>query len=761
MNFAAAILYAISTSVLLGIALGFSQGGLGRGSAIAALLGGLLVAVFSLWKARGSAPVRRPRGWEWFAVGLFAWFSVRAFLWLVTIEGDEIKTVVWNNCGDLSLHIGFIRYLANGAPFWPESPIFAGGKLSYSIGADLFNSLLVLLGIDVYRGLVLVGLVCSALAGVALWRWGRAFTMLGFLCNGGLAAAALLLPHHLAGAVMGSPVGFPDASQWPVLLDFQSNTAWKNIPLTMFITQRGFLYAIPAGLLLLCSWRARFFKGQGDDEWRMPVWGEVLLYASMPIFHIHTFIALSFMLAAFFLARVEIRKPLGVLVGAAFVPATILVWLTMGMLQSAPLPHWGDMSQFENPPPRPGAKVMGWNPGWMSGDDTTRAGYAAIGGDPEASSTLGRLGRFAYFWVLNFGILPILVIALCVVLFRMIFRRNFHIRTAMLWAFGAMLLSAMLSGWEFWERGVFFGEVENPGGITFSPMLAAIFAAIAGAMRPPSNGARMVRAALFGLAALFAIAASFPTASEVLDHFRVNALPLIAATVALFILLDRISRDEQRIAWPAVFVLPALYLFFLCCHVKFAPWEWDNTKIMIWAYLIVMPFLWDFVVAPMRFWTRVFVCELLFFSGFITLYGGLRPDMYGRTIASVSELQVVERAVKDIPITEPILVKPTHDHPVLLVGRRVALGYPGHIASHGHDPGPHERKTEAIMRGWGDWRMLSSMLGVRYLYWGRMENESYGGHDQPWRFTRRIYAAHDMELYDLDTPSVPLDDLPQ
>ena len=755
MNFAAAILYAMSSSVLLGIALGFSRGGLTRGSAIVALLGGLLVAVVSLWKTKRWAKIRRPRGWEWFAVGLFAWFSVRAFLWLVTIEGDEIKTVVWNNGGDLSLHLGFIRYLANGAPFWPESPIFVGGKLTYSIGSDLFNSLLVLLGIDVYRGLILVGLVCSAVAGMALWRWGRAFTVMGFLCNGGLAAAAILLPHGLAAAVTGNPVGFPGADAWPLLLDFQSNTAWKNIPLTMFITQRGFLFALPAGLLLLCSWRARFFKGQGDDEWRMPVWGEVLLYASMPIFHIHTFIALSFMLGAFFLARPEIRKPLAALVGAAFVPATILVWLTLGMFQSAPAPEWGDMSQLDNPPPRPSPDVMGWKPGWMSDDDTTRSGYAALGGDAEGTTTLARLGRFAYFWALNFGILPVLALALLVVVLRMVFRKSIRLRSALLCVLGAMLLSALLSGFSYWEKGSFFDQSASIDGITFTPMLAAIFAAIAGVMRPPTNGARMVRSALFGLAAVLAISASVPDAAAILNKLRINALPLIAATVALVVLLDRLSRDNQPPVWPAVFVLPALYLFFLCCNVKFAPWEWDNTKLMLWAYLIALPFVWDLVIARMSFWTKAIVCELLFFSGFLTLFGGLRPDMPSRTIASVSQLKIVEQAVKNIPITEPILSHPSHDHPLLLIGRRVALGYPGHVSSHGLNPERHKNHIAAIMHGYGDWRILAAELGCHYLYWGEAETREYGGFDQGWRFTKRVYVTGGVEIYDLDIPSVP------
>ncbi len=686
MNLAAAFLYAMSTSTLAAILLGFLFSGLDSHSALTALGCGFCVAVFSLLRRPTFAKMRGPRGWEWCAVLLFAWFTVRAFLWLVTVEGDEIKTVVWNNGGDLSLHLGFIRYLANGAPFWPESPIFAGGKMTYAVGADLFNSLLLLAGMDVYRGLVIVGLICCALTGVALWRWGRAFTMAGFLCNGGLVALVLFLPHSVAQAVSGSPVGFPEADGWPAALDLQGALAWKSIPISMLITQRGFLFALPAGLLLLCSWRARFFAGQGSDEWRMPVWGELLLYASLPIFHVHTFIALSLMLLAFFLACPVIRKPVLRFVGIAFLPATLLVWLAMGMLQSSPPPRVYDMEEIENPPPRPASKVLGWKPGWMSDDEATLRGFSQLGGDPSVPTTSGRVARFAYFWLLNFGALPFLIIALVVWMLRLVFRKRVSFSHAFLWCAAAVFLSAVLDGW-------------NPA----------------------------------------------------------NSLPLIVATVLIFCLLLRIASGWHQQLWPAVFVLPSVYLFFLCCNVKFAPWEWDNTKVMMWAYLIVLPFAWEFVVARLRFWMRMIVCEVLFFSGFITLFGALRPDMPYRVIASKTELELVERAVRDIPITEPILSHPSHDHPLLLVGRRVVLGYPGHIASHGMDPTEHQSYIAAIMQGTEEWRILAAELGAHYLFWGKAERDAYGGDSQGWRESQIVGGAGDFEIFDLAVPALPLE----
>src|SRR5213078_3005310 len=67
-------------------------------------------------------------------------------------------------------------------------------------------------------------------------------------------------------------------------------------------TQRGLLYAIPAGLLLLWSWRERFFRIGERNRHRapLPFWVELALYASMPLFHFHPFLALSIVLLCLF-----------------------------------------------------------------------------------------------------------------------------------------------------------------------------------------------------------------------------------------------------------------------------------------------------------------------------------------------------------------------------------------------------------------------------------------------------------------------------
>ncbi|MEI9895604.1 MAG: hypothetical protein WDN28_17365 [Chthoniobacter sp.] len=111
-------------------------------------------------------------------------------------------------------------------PFWPDNPIFTGGKLTYPIGIDLLHSLLALVGMDVLRGFVWMGVIGAALTGAALWRWGRGFALFGFLANGGLGGFAIFATGKLA--------------------DFQGELPWKSFALALFATQRGLLFALPA-----------------------------------------------------------------------------------------------------------------------------------------------------------------------------------------------------------------------------------------------------------------------------------------------------------------------------------------------------------------------------------------------------------------------------------------------------------------------------------------------------------------------------------
>lgn len=579
-------LVACCTAVMAALVVGLVSRGLGVQTAWVALICGFVAGICA-WNSMAATvrenPAKIPNGWiQWSVITVFTLFSLRVFCWLIFLKDQDVQFLSPNNLGDLSLHITYTKYLANGAPFWPENPIFAGAALHYPFGVDLLNSLLTLAGVDLFRGLVWVGLLGAAATGLMLWRWGGAFAMAGFLCNGGVAGFAIFTTRHLE--------------------DFQDHYAWKSIPLALFITQRGLLYAIPAGLAILWSWRARFLKKKRG----LPFWVETLLYATMPFFHLHTFLFLSAILGCWgiwaFGSRILAKEKAPVfdlgqiakVIAAAVLPATVLIWFLTGGF------HGGNMIR--------------WKPGWLQ--------------DPNAPF---------HFWFINFGFLPVAIAALFVWL---------------------------------WVR-------KNK------------------------------------------------------------------------------PEPSAKTAEYAAFSLPAVAVFLIACFVMFAPWEWDNTKLMLWSYLAVLPALWGMLLEfPLLI--RAAACCALFFSGFVSLLGGIDSTHQGFSLAPRKELDTLGISLRGIAITSTFACTPTYNHPLLLLGRKVVAGYDGHLMSHGIDYQAHKADLERLMRGEPGWQARAKALGVDYLFWGTREQAEFGGSTTPWKASAPVVARGDWgTIYDL-RPTVGL-----
>ncbi len=586
----------LNCSTVSALILGMLGGGLNPPIALAALILGILAGALAYLRTTPDVnpdisdfsdsdrllPKRYRFTWLWILVACFSIFAVRSFCWLLYNDGEELKIQSPNNLGDLALHITFIRNFANGVSLWPDNPIYVFSHLRYPAGMDLFNALLSLLHFDLTRSLVWVGLLASVATCYAFFRWAGTFGIAGFLFNGGI-------------------IGFQFLSTFQ-FLDYQGDKtiAWKSVPLTMFVTQRGLLYAIPAGLLLLWHWREKFFRNATRNQGRgpLPFWVEVSLYASMPLFHFHTFLALTIVLALLFVfGDPQMRGHIITIVGSALIPATLFVALITDFFQAR--------------------SVLEWQPGWVMHDN-----------DFKRSS-------FLWFWGINFGLwLPLaaLLIGIC--------------------------------GWTAWKNDLRLGD------------------------KLPENLA---------------------------------------------------------------FLFPAVVIFMLGLLVKFAPWGWDNLKLMIWGYFIMLPYLWKDLIARWSLPVRVGVCVALFGSGFVSLMGGLKAGGFG--FADRGEVDWVGAVTQKMPVEARFAAYPTYNHPLLLQGRKVVLGYPGHLWTEGFDYSEAEIALRNLMQGAGDWREAARRLRVRYIFWGSEEKINYLTSTRPWEksFTQVASAAWGA-IYDLDSP---------
>lgn len=569
MKFSLVVLAWIALSTCLGIVFGYSPLGLTPLSSLISLSGGFILAVIGvlLRRKRFLTPFEKVQITGVICALIFLAFVARVFLQLIWTEDGAIKVLSPNNLGDICLHLSHINFLASNPHFWPANPIYAFDKLRYPVGIDLFNAELKLVGIEPRLGIIIVAILCSVVTLRSLFLFGGPFIVAAFLFNGGLA-------------------GLQFFHSWE-LQDFQAKLPWASIPLALFVTQRGLLYAIPAGLLLLTHWRGLF--SDRPEAPRLPGWGEWLLYSTMPLFHLHTFIFLSFLLFWWFLfGNPNWRLHLVKLVALSIIPATFLVYCVTGFGKT---------------------NALAWQPGWLNPP-----------GEPPW-----------WFWLNNFGFV----------------------------------------------------------------------------------------------------------------------LPLSLALLVYLCIPERGDVYHRKIPFRRLF-FPAVIAFMACALIRFAPWAWDNTKLFFWAYMLLMYCIWE---AFLRRWhplIRIPIFVALFFSGFISLVGGLVPSQEnGYDIGDQAEWTGVAENLKDFPPETVFATFPTYDHPVLVDGHRVVLGYEGHLWSHGLDYQPYLQLLNKAMLGQSGWEDAFRQLHADYLFWGTFEQQNYPGTSRAWEHLPIVSESPWGQIYDL------------
>jgi hypothetical protein len=472
------------------------------------------------------------------ALALFAAVSLRQFGWLLFERGGLLETLLANNYGDLPLHWTYTRYLASGAPFWPDNPIISGERLRYPFGVDLLTALFVSLGAGMRVLLPAMGLVGAALGASALRRWGGALAVAGFVFAGGLAGFQVLWTGQV--------------------LDYQDAVAWKNLFLALFVPQRGLLLALPVGLVLLWSWRRRLLRAEAG----LAPWVEGVLWGALPLVHLHTFLVVSLLYAIWALGGGRLGRAWSALAWAV-VPATWAVWQVSD--------GFGAVS------------LVGWAWGWMIGSDNPLV-----------------------FLLVNFGL------------------------------FLPLALGALVVAWR--ER----------------------------------------------------------------------------------------HREDLLVLGPALLILAALFV------VRLAPWAWDNTKVMLWSYLLALPSIGTLVLARLGRWWRGAAVVGLLFSGAVSVVaasigGGPRLD-----VLDLEEYPAVCQALEPQPPGARVATAPTFNHPVALCGHPLVLGYGGHLWSHGIDGSGVERQLGVLMRGEDGWRESARAVEARLLFWGPRERRAFPGSLRPW-----------------------------
>ncbi len=373
MKFAIAWVAGVGSTVVCGVVTGLLTGHIGVGVSALSLVVGLAAAICASWHTRDSWISRPQHPASWLLMAVFAFAVWRGFFFLIYSDGSALRIGNVNNLGDLPKHINYIIHLSR-TQFWPANPLIASGAIHYPFGMDLLNALLASCGVGLKESLVWTGLLSMAATWMLLMRWGGAFAVAGVLFNGGL-------------------LGFLFFSEFN-LRDYQAEAAWKNIFLSLIVPQRGFLFALPAGLLVMCG-LSELLHEHGS---KVPRWIGGSILGVMPLFHLHTWMFLVGLLGFWIMfGPRRLRRELVI----AYVPG-FLVSIAFAYAVS---------DGFS------GGSHIRWAPGWMAGE----------GG--------------VSFWMINFGFfIPLLAGVLILA------RKNVYDR---MWLWPCSILLLLLSLFAF------------------------------------------------------------------------------------------------------------------------------------------------------------------------------------------------------------------------------------------------------------------------------------------------------------------------
>ncbi len=168
-----------------------------------------------------------------------------------------------------------------------------------------------------------------------------------------------------------------------------------------------------------------------------------------------------------------------------------------------------------------------------------------------------------------------------------------------------------------------------------------------------------------------------------------------------------------------LFYVPFAAVFVIANVMKLAPWEWDNIKVLIYWYLMSIPFAAFALSLAWRqagAWKGVAAAALavLIFSGGLdvwrTLSGAINYEVF-----STDAVEAANRIKAVTPKDALFLNAPTYNSAVVLTGRRSLMRYSGHLSSHGIDYEQREADVRTMYAGGPQAEKLLRDYGIEYV----------------------------------------------
>jgi hypothetical protein len=183
-------------------------------------------------------------------------------------------------------------------------------------------------------------------------------------------------------------------------------------------------------------------------------------------------------------------------------------------------------------------------------------------------------------------------------------------------------------------------------------------------------------------------------------------------------------------------VIAGWLLFVLCNIIRFQPWNWDNTKLLTWSYLLllipvvrVLSGLWRTKRCLLRVGV-VTMIGVLVFSGGLELMRLLQTSRTTHKMWEPSKIDMAIKLQKIITPEETVLTDDDHLNWVAcLAGGQILMGFRGWLWSYGIDYHERENEVRAMYSGKPEAESLFEKYHVRYAVLSPSARTNLGGNE--------------------------------
>ncbi|MDB5038883.1 MAG: Hydrolase of the metallo-beta-lactamase superfamily [Bacteriovoracaceae bacterium] len=209
------------------------------------------------------------------------------------------------------------------------------------------------------------------------------------------------------------------------------------------------------------------------------------------------------------------------------------------------------------------------------------------------------------------------------------------------------------------------------------------------------------------------------------------------------------------------FVLSGFFIFVICNLIRFAPWIWDNTKLLTWSYLLLsipvvsyLSFLWNKKNLVSKI-SAVLLIGVTTASGALELCRLSHTDQLMSVMWPEEDIKMANQFRSISQPTDRVLVGPDdfQSWVIRLSGRQVLLGYSGTVWSYGFDGNQLHADIREMLKGGDSAKVLLIKYDLHYVVIGDYEKTHYEANEAYFKsHFRNVLENSRHRVYNLKDP---------